>query len=92
LKELKLYLRAIGDATRLRILQGLAAGGELKVSDISLDLRLSQPLTSWHLRILKKAELVVARRNGRQIYYGLNRPRIAEYQRCLEELMSFSKQ
>lgn len=85
-------MKAVGDGTRLLILQILAARGELKVTDISKGLRLSQPLTSWHLLILKKADLVVPRRVGRQIYYGLNRDRIEEYQSRFDELMSFAKE
>lgn len=89
-KELRPYLKAVGDGTRLRILQQLAAKGELTVTDITKGLRLSQPLTSWHLLILKKADLVVTRRVGRQIYYDLNRGRIEEYQSRFDKLMSFA--
>lgn len=74
LRELKLMLHACADVTRLCILRLLGEGQELSVSDLTLALRLSQPLVSWHLRILRRCGLIATRRTGRQALYRLNRP------------------
>lgn len=87
-KELKPYLAAVADATRLCILQELAQHAELPVHDISEALVLSQPLTSWHLLILKRANLVKTRKAGRQVLYRLDREYLLAYQAQFAELMA----
>jgi ArsR family transcriptional regulator len=63
-------LRALGDATRLRIL-GLLLTGEICVCHIHKSLRIPQPKTSRHLAYLRRAGLVETRRKGLWIYYRL---------------------
>ena len=77
--NLKLFLKAIADVNRLAILQELAREDGLSVLDLSDRLVLSQPLTSWHLHILKRARLVAPTNQGRQRIYRLNRERLQEY-------------
>src|SRR5689334_1310804 len=55
MRDLKLFLKAIADANRLAILQELSQQDGLNVLDLAERLVLSQPLTSWHLHILKRA-------------------------------------
>ncbi len=63
-------LKAIGDQSRLRILMALHKG-ELCVCQIVELLQLAHSTVSKHLSILKAAELVTARKQGRWIYYDL---------------------
>jgi DNA-binding transcriptional ArsR family regulator len=76
---LKLFLKAVADVNRLAILQELARENGLSVLDLSDRLVLSQPLTSWHLHILKRARLVAPTHQGRQRIYRLNKERLQEY-------------
>ncbi|MCL4459850.1 MAG: metalloregulator ArsR/SmtB family transcription factor [Chloroflexi bacterium] len=85
-KELKVAFRALADVTRLRILYELAKYEEMNVSDLARSIKLSQPLMSWHLRILRKSGLVSTHREGRQVYCALNRNRLAQCQGALNEL------
>ena len=62
--------KALGDETRLRILN-LLARGELCVCDIVGVLDISQPKVSRHLAYLKNSGLVVDRREGAWNYYAL---------------------
>lgn len=64
-------LKAIGDPIRLQIV-GLLRYGEMSVGDISEFLETSIAGVSHHLQILKHADLVVTRRDGRYIYYQLH--------------------
>jgi ArsR family transcriptional regulator, arsenate/arsenite/antimonite-responsive transcriptional repressor len=63
-------LKALGDATRLRIV-GLLLTGEVCVCHIHESLRLPQPKISRHLAYLRRAGLVDTRRDGVWIYYRL---------------------
>ncbi len=62
--------RAVSDPTRLRILN-LLNSGELCVCHIVDSLRMPQPKVSRHLAYLRKAGLVLARREGLWIHYRL---------------------
>lgn len=62
---------ALGDRTRLRLLS-LMAPGSMPVG-LLVDLTgESQPKVSRHLAYLRNCGVVVTRRKGRQIYYGIN--------------------
>jgi ArsR family transcriptional regulator len=64
--------RALGDPTRVAILERLAHG-ERCVCDLTEELSAAQSRLSFHLRILKDAGLVSARPAGRMTYYALRR-------------------
>ncbi|HUP27388.1 MAG TPA: metalloregulator ArsR/SmtB family transcription factor [Chloroflexia bacterium] len=84
---LKPFLKAVGDVNRLAILQELARQDGLSVLDLSDRLVLSQPLTSWHLHILKRARLVSPTHVGRQRIYRLNRDMLEEYRELFNRVM-----
>lgn len=65
---------AFADRTRLRILH-LLADGELCVCDMTAVLRQGQSKVSRHLAYLRRAGLVVDRRQGRWKHYSLARPK-----------------
>jgi|SRR5882672_9900192 len=80
LRELKSFHRALGDTTRLRVVQILATDGELPVSELVRRLRISAPLMSWHLRRLTRAGIVRTERVGREVRCSFDRERYAEMQ------------
>jgi DNA-binding transcriptional ArsR family regulator len=65
LRRLRTLYRALGDETRLRVIGLLAQDGPMPVNALSSRVGLSQPLISWHLRILRLAGLIDTQRNGR---------------------------
>jgi ArsR family transcriptional regulator, arsenate/arsenite/antimonite-responsive transcriptional repressor len=77
--------RALGDETRLRIIEHLASG-ERSVSDLMARLDLGQSLMSHHLRILRESGLVSDRRNGRWIHYSIAEPALAACRLALYEM------
>ena len=87
-EALKPYLRAIGDPKRVYILHELAQAGERTVLELAALLGLSQPLTSWHLHILKGARLVAPTRQGRKILYRLDNDRLREWRTQFDALMN----
>jgi ArsR family transcriptional regulator len=62
---------ALGDPTRVRILDALSHG-ELCVCDLAAVLSLSQSAVSHQLRLLRGLRLVKFRREGRLAYYSLD--------------------
>lgn len=62
---------ALGDPTRVRILDALSHG-ELCVCDLAAVLRLSQSAVSHQLRLLRGLRLVKPRREGRVVFYSLD--------------------
>lgn len=75
MKPDKLF-RAFADETRLRLLQ-LLSKGELCVCDLTTVLKAPQPKISRHLGYLKRAGLVLDRRQGKWKHYSLTKPRTA---------------
>jgi DNA-binding transcriptional ArsR family regulator len=67
LRRLRVLYRALGDGTRLRVIALLAELGPMPVNQLSANVGLSQPLISWHLRILRLAGLIDTRRQGREV-------------------------
>ncbi|NIN11412.1 MAG: metalloregulator ArsR/SmtB family transcription factor [Gemmatimonadales bacterium] len=63
--------RALSDETRLRIIHMLV-GGERCVCELAEELKIRQPLLSFHLKTLKEAGLVRVRRDGRWMHYTLD--------------------
>lgn len=63
--------RLLSDKTRLNILL-LLASGERNVTSLCEELELPQPTVSHHLGLLRMRNLISNRRNGKQVFYGLN--------------------
>ncbi|MDM7323929.1 MAG: metalloregulator ArsR/SmtB family transcription factor [Thermus sp.] len=61
---------ALGEVTRLRIALALLRGEE-SVGGLAQRLGLPQSTTSRHLAILREGGVVVARRQGNQVFYRL---------------------
>jgi ArsR family transcriptional regulator, lead/cadmium/zinc/bismuth-responsive transcriptional repressor len=64
------FFKVFGDSTRIRILNGLLFA-EMCVCDLSALLNMNQSAVSHQLRVLKQANLVKNRREGKVIYYSL---------------------
>lgn len=69
--------RALGDPTRVRILDALSSG-ELCVCDIASLVNISESAVSHQLRLLRGLRLVRPRRAGRLVYYAIDDHHILE--------------
>jgi ArsR family transcriptional regulator len=78
------FCKAMADDTRQQILV-LLQDGEKCVSDIVDAFDMSQPTISHHLGILKQFKLVTSRKEGKLVYYDLNRDNLVE---CCGMLMA----
>lgn len=63
--------KALGDPTRVRIIQALAAS-ELCVCDLAEVLGMTQSAISHQLRVLRGLAIVRNRRDGKEVFYSLD--------------------
>ena len=70
LYDLAELFKIFGDSTRIKILWALEEA-EMCVCDISALLNMTQSAISHQLRILKQADLVKNRREGKIVFYSL---------------------
>ena len=66
--DLAELFKVFGDSTRIRILYALYDEEHSVIADA---LSMTQSAVSHQLKILRQAKLVGARREGKQIFYGL---------------------
>jgi DNA-binding transcriptional ArsR family regulator len=81
------YFRALGDPTRLHILE-LLRGEELSVGEIVRRVGTSQPRVSSHLACLRWCGFVATRREHRTIRYRLADRRIASMLELAHSLLA----
>ncbi|MEH6649575.1 MAG: metalloregulator ArsR/SmtB family transcription factor [Motiliproteus sp.] len=79
------FLRQLSNRYRLMALC-LLADGELSVGQLNESIPLSQSSLSQHLTVLRRAGVVVTRRQSQTIYYRLKDPQLIELLAALCEL------
>jgi DNA-binding transcriptional ArsR family regulator len=84
-RELKNMMKALADMARLTIVYHLVQHGEITVTALTELLGISQPLVSWHLRKLRRADLITTRRVGRLVFCSLNTGR---FELCLQHMQN----
>lgn len=86
LRKAVLVLRAVNHKLRQKIIDILEDSDTMTVTDIYIKLRLEQSVASQHLAILRRAGVVLTERQGKFIYYSLDKDRLAQISRLVEEL------
>ena len=71
------FCKALADDTRQRILEMLLER-EMCVGDIVDAFDMSQPTISHHLNVLRQFGLVTGRKEGKQVFYAINRDNVVE--------------
>lgn len=87
LRKAVLVLRAVNHKLRQKIIHLLEESEAMTVTDIYVKLRLEQSVASQHLAILRRAGVVITDRQGKFIMYSLNKERLAQISRLVEELL-----
>ncbi len=78
------FCRALADSTRQQILVMLLEG-EMSVGDIVEAFTMSQPTISHHLNVLRQFGLVNSRKDGKQVFYMINRDSVVD---CCGQLVA----
>src|SRR5215467_9105341 len=79
---------ALADPTRRYLLEQLATA-DRAVTELMAGLAMSQPAVSQHLRVLRDAGLVTARKDGRHRYYQLRPAGLTELRDWIDQLERF---
>jgi len=77
-RELAQLFKLLSDETRLRILHYLLSQDELHVRALCDLLEQSQPAVSHHLALLRVANLIESRRDGKHNFYRVISPKVKE--------------
>jgi len=80
---------ALSDPIRLEILD-LLRNRELCVCDLNEALKISQSKLSFHLKVLKEAQLVQSTQEGRWAYYRINLAQFIVLEEYLAQFRRFS--
>ncbi len=76
-------LRAMSHPMRIAIIDLLADGNNLSVTEIYKYLDIEQATASHHLNILKNKGLLESKREGKKIYYFLKSVKLTEVIECI---------
>ena len=76
LSETVLFLKAVSDENRLKIICFLNKG-EKCVCEIVDFLELPQNLVSHHLKILRNQNILISRKDGLNVFYSINQKNIS---------------
>ena len=90
-KKASLILRSINHKLRQQIIKLLDEHQKMTVTEIYVKLRLEQSVASQHLAILRRSGVVVTDRNGKFIYYTLDKERLNQISKLVEELTVWKK-
>lgn len=82
-------LRAITHPLRISLLNYIGKHEPVKVYEIHSDLNLDQSITSQHLRILRDSGTVITSREGKYIYYRINRTKLGQ---AIKVIQKFDEQ
>ena len=87
LEKLAEFFKVFGDRTRLNILK-LLLEKELNVTEISEKLDMNSSAISYQLRVLRAANLVKTRKDGKEVFYMLSDDHVKKiYEVGLEHVM-----
>ena len=79
---------ALGDEHRQRILLTFEPGERLNIGEIVGVSTLSRTAVSHHLRILREAGVLQCRKEGKEVYYWINKAFVIE---AMETVVQFIK-
>jgi ArsR family transcriptional regulator len=86
--QLQAFLYGLASETRQRILfQVFLDGQEHTVGQVAQQTGLGQSTVSEHLAVLKRAGLLISRREGKEVYYQPDKDRSLKYLAHLTELI-----
>ena len=80
---------ALAEPNRRRIIEMIAANGEMTSTDISKHFDISAPAVSQHLKVLRAAELVHVKKRAQQRIYTINPQGVDEMWEWLNQMRAF---
>jgi DNA-binding transcriptional ArsR family regulator len=87
IKKAAIILRAVNHKLRHMILKFIGEKGQVTVTEIFGHLLLEQAVASQQLAILRRTGFVKTKREGKFIYYSINRQRILDLNKFVNDLL-----
>ncbi len=78
--------RAVSHPKRLEIIVMLTDLPKMNVTQIYTQLKLDQPAVSFHLKLLKMSGILIGKREGKEIYYSLNKENLVKLIDCIDRI------
>ncbi len=86
LRKAVLVLRALNHKLRQKMLDLIEENARMTVTEIYVKLRMEQSVASQHLAILRRAGVVRTERDGKFIFYSLDKERLRQISELAGEL------
>jgi DNA-binding transcriptional ArsR family regulator len=71
--EISRVLSVLSEPTRIRIIRLISGSGELRSCDLLPEFEITQPTLSHHLNILLENDVLTSRKEGRCVYFSINK-------------------
>ena len=71
--EISQVLSVLSEPTRIRIIRLISGAGELRSCDLLPEFEITQPTLSHHLSVLVENDVLTSRKDGRCIYFSINK-------------------
>jgi ArsR family transcriptional regulator, arsenate/arsenite/antimonite-responsive transcriptional repressor len=88
LKNLTGVLDALSDPTRLEIVRLFMKNKEMRPNDITAHFKLSRPAISHHLNLMRRLQILKARKEGKEVLYSFNKEYVTG---TIENMLDFLK-
>ncbi|MBU4535595.1 MAG: metalloregulator ArsR/SmtB family transcription factor [Euryarchaeota archaeon] len=87
-QELEELFKALGNINRLLLIYSLSSDEieKISVSEIAQMMDLTQPAASQHLKVLKTAKILDAKKKGNHIYYTFNQRALIKHKKKIDFL------
>ncbi|MEP6949463.1 MAG: metalloregulator ArsR/SmtB family transcription factor [Ginsengibacter sp.] len=86
-KKSAMVLRSLDHKLRQQVIKTIHENKRITVTQLYINLRIEQSVASQHLAILRRAGIVSTERDGKFIYYAINKKRIDEINRLVKNLL-----
>lgn len=86
LKRAALTLRAINHKLRREMIKLIDEHKKMTVTELYVQMRIEQSVASQHLALMRKAGFLNTDREGKFIYYSVNRKKFEEISRLISEI------
>lgn len=80
---------ALAEPNRRRMIEIIAAKGEVAATDIGNEFDISAPAVSQHLKVLREADLVKVEKRAQQRIYSINPQGVDEMWEWLSQMRQF---
>lgn len=81
-------MKALAHPLRLKILEYIDSQGIINVNKIYNTLKIEQSVTSQHLRLLRLAGVVNAKKDGKFVHYDINYPILQKAQIAVNNFLA----